>query len=126
MNWATSIDMDKSSKPTGVRAGSQISTSQWRRNKPRGICPATVGAKNANPAAYSPLTNFFYVPVTHICMDYEPFHINYIAGQPYTGADTSVYPPSGEMEMGRVSPGTRKWARSSGRTGSLSQSLRAF
>ena len=68
----------------------------------QGICPATVGAKNANPAAYSPLTNLFYVPVTHICMDYEPFHINYIAGQPYTGADTSVYPPSGETEMGRV------------------------
>jgi glucose dehydrogenase len=35
-------------------------------------------------------------------MDYEPFHINYTAGQPYTGADTSVYPPRGETEMGRV------------------------
>jgi glucose dehydrogenase len=33
-------------------------------------------------------------------MDYEPFRITYTAGQPYTGADTSVYPPKGETEMG--------------------------
>ena len=104
VNWATSIDTDKSSKTYGrPRVVAKYSTDHnGEETNTLGICPATVGAKNANPAAYSPLTNLFYVPVTHICMDYEPFHINYIAGQPYTGADTSVYPPSGETEMGRV------------------------
>ena len=104
VNWATSIDMDKSSNSYGrPRVVTKYSTDHnGEETNTQGICPATVGAKNANPAAYSPLTDLFYVPVTHICMDYEPFHINYTAGQPYTGADTSVYPPSGETEMGRV------------------------
>ena len=104
VNWATSIDMDKSSKTYGrPRVVAKYSTDHnGEETNTQGICPATIGAKNANPAAYSPLTNLFYVPVTHICMDYEPFHINYTAGQPYTGADTSVYPPSGETEMGKV------------------------
>ena len=104
VNWATSIDMDKSSKTYGrPRVVDKYSTDHnGEETTTQGICPATIGAKNANPAAYSPLTNLFYVPVTHICMDYEPFHINYTAGQPYTGADTSVYPPSGETEMGGV------------------------
>ena len=104
VNWATSIDMDKSSNSYGrPRVVAKYSTDHnGEETNTQGICPATVGAKNANPAAYSPLTDLFYVPVTHICMDYEPFHINYTAGQPYTGADTSVYPPSGETEMGRV------------------------
>jgi hypothetical protein len=50
--------------------------------------------------SHQPATGLFYVPVTHICMDYEAFRITYAAGQPYTGADTSVYPPKGETEMG--------------------------
>ena len=104
VNWATSIDMDKSSKTYGRPhvVAKYSPDHNGEETNTQGICPATIGAKNANPAAYSPLTNLFYVPVTHICMDYEPFHINYTAGQPYTGADTSVYPPSGDTEMGRV------------------------
>ena len=104
VNWAASIDMDKSSKTFGrPRVVAKYSTEQnGEETNTQGICPATFGAKNANPAAFSPRTDLFYVPVTHICMDYEPFHISYTAGQPYTGADTSVYPPSGETEMGRV------------------------
>ena len=102
VNWATAIDMDKSSKTYGrPQVDSRYSTDHnGEETTTRGICPSTVGAKNANPAAYSPATDLFYVPVTHICMDYEPFRITYTAGQPYTGADTSVYPPKGETEMG--------------------------
>jgi glucose dehydrogenase len=94
--------MDKSSKTYGrPQIDSRYSTDHnGEETNTRGICPSTVGAKNANPAAYSPRTDLFYVPVTHICMDYEPFRITYTAGQPYTGADTSVYPPKGETEMG--------------------------
>ena len=102
VNWATAIDMDKSSKTYGrPLVVSKYSTDHnGEETNTRGVCPSTVGAKNVNPAAYSPLTDLFYVPVTHICMDYEPFRVTYAAGQPYTGADTSVYPPSGETEMG--------------------------
>jgi lanthanide-dependent methanol dehydrogenase len=102
VNWATAIDMDKSSKTYGrPQIDSRYSTDHnGEETTTRGICPSTVGAKNANPAAYSPATDLFYVPVTHICMDYEPFRITYTAGQPYTGADTSVYPPKGQTEMG--------------------------
>jgi glucose dehydrogenase len=33
-------------------------------------------------------------------MDYEPFKVNYTAGQPYVGATLSMYPPAGESHMG--------------------------
>ena len=104
VNWATAIDMDKTSKTYGrpqVVADIRPITMAKKRT-PAGFARAPLGAKNANPAAYSPATDLFYVPVTHICMDYEPFQHHYTAGQPYTGADTSVYPPKGETKMGRL------------------------
>ena len=51
-----------------------------------GICPAALGTKDEQPAAYSPQTKLFYVPTNHVCMDYEPFRVCYTAGQPYVGA----------------------------------------
>ena len=33
-------------------------------------------------------------------MDYEPFAVEYVAGQPYVGATLSMYPPPGEKNMG--------------------------
>jgi glucose dehydrogenase len=33
-------------------------------------------------------------------MDYEPFKVSYVAGQPYVGATLSMYPPPGEKNMG--------------------------
>jgi PQQ-dependent dehydrogenase (methanol/ethanol family) len=102
VDWATKIDMDKNSKTYGrpVVADAYSPDHNGEDATTKEICPSTVGAKNANPAAFSPLTGFFYAPVTHICMDYEPFKVTYSAGQPYTGADTSVYPPKGETAMG--------------------------
>ena len=66
----------------------------------KGICPAALGTKDEQPAAYSPDTQLFYVPTNHVCMDYEPFKVSYTAGQPYVGATLSMYPPSGETHMG--------------------------
>ena len=51
-----------------------------------GICPAALGSKDQQPAAFSPKTKLFYVPTNHVCMDYEPFRVSYTAGQPYVGA----------------------------------------
>jgi glucose dehydrogenase len=66
----------------------------------KGICPAALGSKDEQPAAYSPETQLFYVPTNHVCMDYEPFKVSYTAGQPYVGATLSMYPPAGDTHMG--------------------------
>jgi glucose dehydrogenase len=66
----------------------------------KGICPAALGTKDEQPAAYSPDTGLFYVPTNHVCMDYEPFKVSYTAGQPYVGATLAMYPPEGQSNMG--------------------------
>jgi PQQ-dependent dehydrogenase (methanol/ethanol family) len=97
VNWATHVDM-KSGRPQVV---SKYSTAQ---NGPdvntKGVCPAALGSKDEQPAAYSPKTKLFYVPTNHVCMDYEPFAVEYTAGQPYVGATLSMYPPPGDKHMG--------------------------
>ena len=92
VNWATHVDM-KSGRPQVV---SKYSTAQ---NGPdvntKGVCPAALGSKDQQPAAFSPDTRLFYVPTNHVCMDYEPFAVEYTAGQPYVGATLSMYPAPG-------------------------------
>jgi lanthanide-dependent methanol dehydrogenase len=65
-----------------------------------GICPAALGTKDQQPASYSPRTGLFYVPTNHVCMDYEPFEVEYVAGQPYVGASLSMYPVDGDPNLG--------------------------
>ena len=67
----------------------------------KGICPAALGTKDQQPAAYPPDTHLFYVPTNHVCMDDEPFKASYIVGQPYVGATLSMYPPPGVTHMGK-------------------------
>jgi PQQ-dependent dehydrogenase (methanol/ethanol family) len=102
VNWATKVDMDKNSKTYGrPLVVSQYSTEQnGEDHNTKGVCPAALGSKDEQPAAYSPDTKLFYVPTNHVCMDYEPFKVSYVAGQPYVGATLSMYPPPGEKNMG--------------------------
>ena len=102
VNWATKVDMDKNSKTYGrPLVVSQYSTDQNGEDKnTKNVCPAALGSKDEQPAAYSPDTQLFYVPTNHVCMDYEPFKVSYTAGQPYVGATLSMYPPQGESHMG--------------------------
>jgi len=102
VNWATKVDMDKNSKTYGrPLVVSQYSTEQnGEDHNSKGVCPAALGSKDEQPAAYSPVTKLFYVPTNHVCMDYEPFKVSYVAGQPYVGATLSMYPPPGEKNMG--------------------------
>jgi PQQ-dependent dehydrogenase (methanol/ethanol family) len=102
VNWTTGVDMDKSSATYGrPKVVSQYSTDQnGEDHNNKGICPAALGSKDEQPAAYSPDTQLFYVPTNHVCMDYEPFKVSYTAGQPYVGATLSMYPPQGETNMG--------------------------
>jgi len=102
VNWATKVDMDKNSKTYGrPEVVAQYSTEHnGEDHNTKGVCPAALGTKDEQPAAYSPETKLFYVPTNHVCMDYEPFRVSYTAGQPYVGATLSMYPPPGETHMG--------------------------
>jgi lanthanide-dependent methanol dehydrogenase len=102
VNWTTGVDMNKSSptygRPKVVDAYS--TDKQGADHNTKGICPAALGSKDEQPAAYSPETQLFYVPTNHVCMDYEPFKVSYTAGQPYVGATLSMFPPAGDTHMG--------------------------
>lgn len=103
VNWATKVDMDKSSKTYGrPLVVAKYSTEQNGEDvNSKGICPAALGTKDQQPAAYSPKTGLFYVPTNHVCMDYEPFKVSYTPGQPYVGATLSMYPaPNSHGGMG--------------------------
>jgi PQQ-dependent dehydrogenase (methanol/ethanol family) len=56
----------------------------------RDMCPASPGAKDWAPSAFSPRTGFLYIPHNNLCMDYEETHANYIAGTPYVGAEVRM------------------------------------
>jgi PQQ-dependent dehydrogenase (methanol/ethanol family) len=56
-----------------------------------GICPASPGAKDWQPTAWSPLTHLLYVPHQHLCMDFKATQAAYIAGTPYVGATVDMY-----------------------------------
>jgi PQQ-dependent dehydrogenase (methanol/ethanol family) len=97
VNWATGVDI-KSGRPQVV---SKYSTAQNGADvNSKGICPAALGSKDQQPAAFNPKTKLFYVPTNHVCMDYEPFAVEYVAGQPYVGATLSMYPAPGGNNMG--------------------------
>jgi len=90
VNWATHVDM-KTGRPQVVarysthKNGEDVNTTN--------ICPAALGTKDQQPAAFSPRTGLFYVPTNHVCMDYEPVSgAEYTAGQPYVNAVLNMFP----------------------------------
>ena len=97
VNWATHVDM-KTGRPQVVQKYSTQANGPDHNTK--GICPAALGTKDQQPAAFSPQTKLFYVPTNHVCMDYEPFKVSYTAGQPYVGATLSMFPPPGSNNLG--------------------------
>ncbi|MBC6497454.1 MAG: methanol/ethanol family PQQ-dependent dehydrogenase [Alphaproteobacteria bacterium GM7ARS4] len=97
VNWATHVDM-KTGRPQVV---SRYSTAQNGEDvNTTGICPAALGTKDQQPASFSPKTGIFYVPTNHVCMDYEPFKVDYVAGNAYVGATLSMYPAPGGTHLG--------------------------
>ena len=97
VNWATHVDM-KTGRPQVVdkyspeHNGEDVNTT--------GICPAALGTKDQQPAAFSPRTNLHYVPTNHVCMDYEPFKVAYTAGQPYVGSTVLMYAAPDSKNLG--------------------------
>ncbi|MGA9794468.1 MAG: PQQ-dependent dehydrogenase, methanol/ethanol family [Rhizomicrobium sp.] len=78
------------------------------------ICPASPGAKDWQPVAYSPVTKLIYIPHQHLCMDYKTSQVGYIAGTPYVGATVNMYAGPGGYrgEFAAWDPTKRKkvWA----------------
>lgn len=97
VNWSNGVSLktgrhDRVAKYSTARNGEDVNTT--------GICPAALGSKDQQPAAYSPRTGLYYVPTNHVCMDYEPFEVEYVAGQPYVGATLSMFPAPGGTHLG--------------------------
>jgi PQQ-dependent dehydrogenase (methanol/ethanol family) len=98
VNWADRVDM-KSGLP--IRNAAYSTQAAGSDHNVKGICPAALGSKDQQPAAFDPGTNLFLVPTNHVCMDYEPFDVDYVSGQPYVGATLSMYPgPNENNAMG--------------------------
>jgi PQQ-dependent dehydrogenase (methanol/ethanol family) len=57
----------------------------------RDVQPASPGAKDWQPSAYSHRTGYLYVPHQNLTCDYEATEANYIAGTPYLGVNEHMY-----------------------------------
>jgi PQQ-dependent dehydrogenase (methanol/ethanol family) len=57
----------------------------------RDVAPASPGAKDWQPSAWSPKTGWLYIPHQNLSMDYEAVEANYIAGTPYVGVNEKMY-----------------------------------
>jgi alcohol dehydrogenase (cytochrome c) len=62
----------------------------------RDICPASPGAKDWQPSAYSFKTGMFYIPHNNLCQESEGVQANYIAGTPYVGMNVRMYGGPGD------------------------------
>ncbi len=89
VNWAKGMDL-KTGRP--IRDTSKA-THQGRLTK--NICPSSTGARDQQPAAFSPRTKLFYTPSHNVCMDYGGTEVQYIEGTPYVGAAVKMYPGPG-------------------------------
>jgi len=116
VNWTTGVD-----PKTGVPAvNPKYSTQAGGEDKAQGagpdgkpgtadddlVCPSAMGAKNQPPVAYSPKTKLIYIPGNHTCMTYEPFQVEYTAGQPYVGATLNIFPAAHDVKTGEKNNST--------------------
>jgi PQQ-dependent dehydrogenase (methanol/ethanol family) len=98
VNWASKVDL-KSGRPIVDKKYSPGTTGPDVDVK--GICPAALGSKDEQPSSYDPATGYLLVPTNHVCMTYEPFQVEYTAGQPYVGATLTMFPtPNSHGGMG--------------------------
>lgn len=103
VNWATHVDM-KTGRP---QVADKYSTEfHGEDENTTGICPAALGSKNQQPVSYSPQTGYFYISGNHVCMDYEPFEVEYTAGQPYVGATLTMFPAGADAITGEPDKST--------------------
>jgi PQQ-dependent dehydrogenase (methanol/ethanol family) len=98
VNWASAVDM-KTGRPVVDKKYSPATTGPDVNVKD--ICPAALGSKDEQPSSYDRHAGVFLVPTNHVCMNYEPFQVEYTAGQPYVGATLTMFPtPNSHGGMG--------------------------
>lgn len=86
-NWATGVDLGSGLPALDPKyVGAEPKT---------GVCPSLMGMKTFQPAAFSPVTRLFYVPVNNLCMDFQPTVATFAPGQPYLGATVRLTPGPG-------------------------------
>ncbi len=116
VNWVDHVDM-KTGRPI---VNAKYSTQAGGEDKAQGagpdgkpgtadddlVCPSSMGAKNQPPVAYSPRTKLIYIPGNHTCMTYEPFQLEYTAGQPYVGATLNIFPAGHDVKTGEKNSST--------------------
>ena len=76
-NWATKVDPG-----TAVPTLDPAFSAPGKRT---GVCPSIMGMKTFQPAAWSPASKLFFVPLNNLCMDIEPVPVSYTPGQPFLG-----------------------------------------
>jgi alcohol dehydrogenase (cytochrome c) len=110
VNWATDIDLT-----TGLPNVDPSKTTH-EGVMVQDICPSTLGGKNHHPAAFSPVTNLFYVPANNFCESFEALKVNFIQATPFMGASLGpgTAPNVDTFGAGRLiawdaTTGTEKW-----------------
>jgi len=66
VNWAARVD-----QATAVPVIEPQYTAPTGAEPRTDICPGSIGTKFLQPAAFSPLTGLFYVPLNNLCMDLQ-------------------------------------------------------
>ncbi len=116
VNWVDHVDM-KSGRP---QVNAKYSTQAGGEDTAQGagpdgkpgtadddlVCPSAMGAKNQPPVTWSPKTKLVYIPGNHTCMTYEPFQVEYTAGQPYVGATLNIFPAGHDVKTGEKNNST--------------------
>jgi PQQ-dependent dehydrogenase (methanol/ethanol family) len=116
VNWVDFVDM-KTGRPQvnakySTQAGGEDVAQGAGPDKKPGtadddlVCPSAMGAKNQPPVTWSPRTKLIYIPGNHTCMTYEPFQVEYTAGQPYVGATLNIFPAGKDVKTGAPNKST--------------------
>ena len=108
VNWAAAID-----KVTGLPVVNPAKQPHEGVPTPD-ICPAPLGGKDQEPAAFSPVTQLFYIPAINICVDNEPLKVKFIQATPFIGDAVQMKPGPGgnrgELVAWNAVAGKRVWS----------------
>src|SRR5262249_37606091 len=74
-NWARAVDLTSGLPQPDSRYAAPAT----------GVCPASIGTKFLQPAAFAPATGLFFVPLNNLCMDQKTGPAAFVPGQPYSG-----------------------------------------
>ena len=95
-NWARAVDLLSGLPQTDPRFAAPGQSAAATA----GICPASIGTKFLQPAAFSPTSGFFYVPLNNLCMDLKVAPPASVAGQS-TSSMTARFTPGPGGSSGR-------------------------